>query len=159
MKLLPTALLLSSISSLAYASGTHTGGYDGALEIGEPGDKAKITQTITVTINETADGKMLFNPAQINVRKGQTVRLSIKNKGQMDHEFVMNTEPEIMEHKAAMAKFPDMEHDEPNNIKVLAGKSQDIVWKFSNDGAFTFACLIPGHFEAGMHGSLTVMPK
>lgn len=110
-------------------------------------------------MNETDDGKMLFTPASIKVRKGQTVRLSIRNIGKLDHEFVLNGEKEIMEHKAMMETFPEMEHDDPNAIRLAAGKSGEIIWRFTNGGAFKFACLVPGHYNAGMHGDVTVAKK
>ena len=64
-----------------------------------------------------------------------------------------------MEHKAVMEKFPEMEHDDPNSIRLAPGKSGEIVWKFTNDGTFKIACLIPGHYDAGMHGNVVVEKK
>jgi len=55
-----------------------------------------------------------------------------------------------------MKKFPDMEHDDPNAKSVDPGKTAEIVWRFTKAGTFEFACLIPGHREAGMHGTVTV---
>jgi uncharacterized cupredoxin-like copper-binding protein len=49
-----------------------------------------------------------------------------------------------------------MEHDDPNAIRLAPGKTGDIVWSFANTGTFQFACLIPGHMEAGMHGPIHV---
>jgi len=49
-----------------------------------------------------------------------------------------------------------MEHDDPNGKTLDAGKSTEILWRFSKPGTFEFACLIPGHYEAGMHGTVTV---
>jgi uncharacterized cupredoxin-like copper-binding protein len=72
---------------------------------------------------------------------------------------VLDQEDKVMEHKAMMAKFPEMEHDDPNAIRLEPGKTGEIVWKFTNDGAFKIACLIPGHFESGMHGNVIVAQK
>lgn len=110
-------------------------------------------------MQETDDGKMIFKPNAFKVRKGQTVIFKIKNAGEMDHEFVLDQEDKIMEHKALMEKFPEMEHDDPNAVRLQAGKSGEVVWKFTNGGTFKFACLVPGHFEAGMHGDITVAQK
>lgn len=159
MKLAFTALFFVGLAFPALASGSHAGGHGEAMEVGEPGKKAKATQTITVSMQETDDGKMIFKPNAFKVRKGQTVIFKIKNAGEMDHEFVLDQEDKIMEHKALMEKFPEMEHDDPNAIRLQAGKSGEVVWKFTNGGTFKFACLVPGHFEAGMHGDITVAQK
>lgn len=126
------------------------------MAVGEPGEKAKATQTIRVTMSETTDGKMIYTPNTFKVRQGQTVVFSIRNSGGVDHEFVLDEQKANAEHKAVMAKFPEMEHDNPNAISLAPGKSGEIVWKFTNGGTFEFACLKPGHYEAGMHGELTV---
>jgi uncharacterized cupredoxin-like copper-binding protein len=159
MKTYAFALVLAAFAGPALASGTHSGGHAEKMAIGEPGDKARVTQTIRVMMKETDDGKMLFTPDVIKVRRDQTVKISIKNVGTVDHEFVLNQEDKIMEHKAVMEENPEMEHADPNSIRLAPGESGDIVWKFTTDGEFKFACLVPGHFEAGMHGDVTVAGK
>jgi uncharacterized cupredoxin-like copper-binding protein len=159
MKMYVLALCAFASAAPAFASGSHAGGHGDAMAIGEPGDKTKATQTIRITMKETDDGKMIFTPASFNVRKGQTVKLSIKNAGQLDHEFVLDQEDKIMEHKAVMEKFPEMEHDDANAIRLPSGQNGEIVWKFTTDGTFKFACLVPGHYDAGMHGDVTVAAK
>lgn len=158
MKAAMFGLLLAAVSTQAFASGSHAGGH-GEMAVGEPGDKAKATQTIRVTMKETEDGKMIFTPSTFQVRKGQTIRFAIKNAGELDHEFVLDEEDKIMEHKAVMEKFPEMEHDDPNAIRLAAGASGEIIWKFTNDGTFKIACLVPGHYDAGMHGDVNVAKK
>ncbi|QRM45116.1 plastocyanin/azurin family copper-binding protein [Rhizobium sp. BG4] len=159
MKHYVIALALAALASPTLASGNHAGGHGEKLAVGEPGDKTKATQTIRVTMKETDDGKMIFQPAIIKVRKGQTIKIALKNAGGTDHEFVLDQEDKIMEHKAVMEKFPEMEHADPNSIRLAAGATGEIVWKFTNDGEFKFACLIPGHYEAGMHGDVSVAAK
>ena len=152
-------LLLAALATPALASGNHAGGHGEAMAVGEPGKKANATQTIRITMSETDDGKMIFTPSTFKVRKGQTIRFAIKNAGELDHEFVLDQEDKIMEHKVAMEKFPEMEHDDPNAIRLEPGKSGEIIWKFTNDGTFKIACLVPGHYDAGMHGDVTVAKK
>jgi uncharacterized cupredoxin-like copper-binding protein len=159
MKAVIFGMLIAALGSPALASGSHAGGHGEAMAVGEPGDKAKATQTIRVTMKETDDGKMIFTPSTFKVRKGQTVRFAIQNAGELDHEFVLDQEDKIMEHKAVMEKFPDMEHDDPNAIRLSPGKSGEIIWKFTNDGTFKIACLVPGHYDAGMHGDVSVATK
>ncbi len=153
------AFTCAMLTTSAFAAGTHDGGHAAAMKVGEAGDKAKVTQTIQVTMKETDDGKMVFSPANLQVRKGQTVKLRIKNIGELDHEFVLDEHDKIIEHKALMEKFPEMEHDDPNAIRLAPGEAGEIVWKFSNDGGFQFACLVPGHYDAGMHGEVKVSAK
>ncbi len=159
MKAAIFGLLVAALATPALASGNHAGGHGEAMAVGEPGKKANATQTIRVTMKETEDGKMIFTPSTFKVRKGQTVVFAIKNAGELDHEFVLDQEDKIIEHKAAMEKFPEMEHDDPNAIRLAAGESGEIIWKFTNDGTFKIACLVPGHYDAGMHGDVTVAGK
>lgn len=119
---------------------------------GREGDPAKARRTIRV---EMADS-MRFTPAAITVRRGETVRLIATNKGQVLHELVLGTPDELRQHAEMMKKHPGMEHDAPHMAHVKPGASGEIVWQFTKPGEFQFACLIPGHFEAGMVGKVTV---
>jgi uncharacterized cupredoxin-like copper-binding protein len=127
-----------------------------AKAFGEPGDSKKPSRTVEVVMKETDDGKMLFEPISISARKGEQVRFVLRNEGQIDHEFMLATRVENDRHAVAMRKNPDMEHDEPNGRRVAPGKSDEITWMFSKSGEFNFACLIPGHREAGMDGTVAV---
>lgn len=111
----------------------------------------------TVEIRMTDD--MRFSPAHITVREGETLRLRAVNRGQVMHEIVIGTREELQTHAELMQKHPDMEHDEPYMAHVPPGQRGDIVWTFNRPGDFEFACLIPGHFEAGMRGTIRVTPK
>jgi uncharacterized cupredoxin-like copper-binding protein len=119
---------------------------------GREGDPAKATRTIRVEMADT----MRFTPADITVKLGETVKLVATNKGKVLHELVLGTSDELKKHAEMMKQFPGMEHDEPHMAHVKAGKSGQIVWQFTQAGEFQFACLIPGHFEAGMVGKVTV---
>lgn len=121
---------------------------------GRTGDPKKVTRTMTVTMRDT----MRFEPAHLTVREGDTVRLVVRNSGKVLHELVLGTEKELAEHAELMKKFPGMEHDEPYMAHVSSGKRGEIVWQFTEAGTFKFACLIPGHFEAGMVGTIRVEP-
>ena len=104
------------------------------------------------------DDNMRFTPSTIEVREGETVRLRAVNQGQVLHEIVLGTQDTLQEHAAMMLKFPGMEHDEPYMAHVRAGEQGDIVWQFNRPGNFDFACLIAGHYQAGMAGTVTVLP-
>ena len=111
----------------------------------------------TVEVRMTDD--MRFAPSRIEVRQGETVRFVIQNDGKLLHELVIGTKQELDEHAALMVKFPGMEHDEPYMAHVAAGKRGEIVWHFNRAGEFDFACLIAGHYQAGMVGKVQVAPQ
>ena len=117
--------------------------------------RADARRTITVDMTDA----MRFSPAAITVQEGETVRFVVRNQGRMLHEMVIGTPDELAKHAAMMARFPSMEHDEPYMVHVDPGKRGEIVWTFNRAGQFEFACLIAGHYEAGMRGTLTVTPK
>lgn len=150
--LLAAALL--AVSSAASAAGAHAGDH-GDSPIGKPGVAAKVNRTIHV---EMANG-MRFKPSEIQVKKGETIRFVLKNTDGVKHEFSLGTEKELLEHYEVMKRFPDMEHDEPNKISLAPGKRGEVIWQFTKAEAVDFACLRPGHFDAGMKGQVTVAAK
>lgn len=115
-------------------------------------DPRKAKRTIRVGM----DDKMRFVPSKIEVRLGEVVRFVAANEGQMLHEMVLGTMEDLKAHAELMKKFPDMEHDEPHMAHVAPGKTGEIGWRFTRPGTFHFGCLVPGHFEAGMVGTVTV---
>ncbi len=119
---------------------------------GIAGDPKRVSRTVTMDMSD----EMRFMPATLEVKRGDTVRFVLKNKGKVMHEMVIGTMDELKEHAALMKKFPNMEHDEPYMAHVKPGATQEIVWQFNRPGDFNFACLIAGHFEAGMVGKVAV---
>ena len=95
-------------------------------------------------------------PGDIEVKRGETVRFTVRNDGKVMHEMVIGRMQELKEHAELMRKFPGMEHDEPYMAHVAPGKEGEIVWQFTRAGVFHYACLIPGHMEAGMIAKITV---
>jgi uncharacterized cupredoxin-like copper-binding protein len=110
------------------------------------------------TIEIRMTDAMRFNPDRVEVREGETVRLVVRNAGKTLYELVIGTPQELKAHAALMKKHPGMEHDEPYMTHVRPGKRGEIVWNFNRPGTFQFACLVGGHFEAGMVGTLVVVP-
>ena len=102
---------------------------------------------------------MRYTPSDIRVKKGETIRFAVKNSGQLAHEMSLGTEKELLEHLEVMKRFPSMEHDEPNKLTLAPGKQGEIIWQFTKTGVVNFACLMPGHFEAGMKGQVNVRSK
>lgn len=150
---LAAMLSLGAASNSALASGTHAGGHgDSEDAIGVPGNAAKVTRTIAVDMTDN----MRFTPERISVRRGETIRFKVTNSGKLKHELVLGTKKALEEHYEAMKKFPEMEHDDENMITLAPAKTGEIVWRFSKSGKVDFACLQPGHYDAGMIGQVTV---
>jgi uncharacterized cupredoxin-like copper-binding protein len=121
-------------------------------EFGRTGDPQKATRTVSVDMSDA----MRFSPAEVSVKRGDTVRFVVANSGKQMHEMVLGTMKELKEHSELMKKHPGMEHDEPYMAHVQPGKKAEIVWQFTKPGEFHYGCLIPGHFEAGMVGRVIV---
>lgn len=159
MKLSRAFLTAASILLLAGAAFAGPGekghGHDAGYAFGEPGDAKKPAREVLVTMTEQ-DSKMLFVPNKIMVNKGEQVRFKLSNKGLLDHEIVLATLEENLKHAKEMEKNPEMEHDDPNAKRLVPSAAGEIVWKFTKVGTFDFSCLIPGHREAGMFGTVIV---
>lgn len=166
-------LVLAALPVFAMASGDHAGGHKkeaahdmsnmshdmkdmshGEHEnaLGKPGDPSKVSRVLEITM----DDSMRFTPNAISVKAGETIRFFIKNGGQLTHEMVIGSMDELKEHAAMMRTMPGMKHAEPNMITLAAGQRGGIVWQFDKAGTVDFACLVPGHMEAGMTGKVLV---
>ena len=119
---------------------------------GIAGDAKAVKQTITLSMSDT----MRFTPDKIEVKQGDTIKIMLKNTGTQMHELVIGTKKDLDEHAALMVKFPKMEHEEPYMAHVAPGKTGEIIWTFNKPGDFDFACLIAGHYQAGMVGKIKV---
>ena len=153
------AAALVSVAGIAFAHGDEDHSKKAAAPVkkeqkewGIAGDAKAAKRTIEVSMTDN----MRFSPERIEVKQGETVRFVVKNSGKVMHEMVLGTKKELDEHAAMMAKFPGMEHDEPYMTHVGPGKTGEIVWTFNRPGDFDFACLIAGHYQAGMVGKIKV---
>jgi len=158
--ILPAMVAVAMASAAIAAPGHKPGEGHGHSEsddtaYGMPGDPKKPARIVQVTMTE-ADGKMLFIPDKIEVRRGEQIRFMLRNNAGQDHEFVLGTLEENLKHGEEMKKNPDMEHDDPNARRLAAKKTGEILWKFTKTGTFDFSCLLPGHRESGMFGTVIV---
>jgi uncharacterized cupredoxin-like copper-binding protein len=144
-------LLAITLAHFAIGASAHGEEHPDAA-YGRPGDPAKASRTVAIDMSDA----MRFRPALIRARKGETIRFALSNSGKVRHEMVLGSSRELKEHAALMRKFPEMEHTDPNRLSVDPGKTGTLVWQFTRAGTFGFACLQPGHFEAGMRGKITV---
>lgn len=120
---------------------------------GIAGDAKAVKRTISIKMTDN----MRFSPDKIEVKLGETVRFVVSNDGKMMHEFVIGTKKELDAHAVQMMKFPNMEHDEPYMAHVKPQSKGEIIWTFNKAGDFDFACLIAGHYQAGMVGKIKVV--
>ena len=152
-----TGKLLIAIPGLllalsAMATGNHAGGHGGVDAVGKPGLAAQVTRTVNVDMTDD----MRFHSSKIAVKQGETIRFVVRNSGQLKHEMVLGTIKDLKDHYEVMEKNPEMEHADVNMVTVAPGKRGEIIWQFTKAGKVDFACLQPGHYEAGMKGSVDV---
>jgi uncharacterized cupredoxin-like copper-binding protein len=122
---------------------------------GIAGEAKSVRRTIAITMSDD----MRFTPDRIELRQGETVKFVVRNAGKVMHEIVIGTKAELDEHAALMVKFPGMEHDEPYMAHVAPARKGELVWNFNRPGTFDYACLIAGHYQAGMVGKIIVTPR
>lgn len=152
------AALAMVVPAFAHGPEHGAGGHAGhkAFAAGEPGDPRKPSRIVQISMRETEEGKMLFAPDNLSVRPGEQVKFVLRNLGKVEHEFLLDTVEANAAHMAAMAANPNMAHEEKNGLELESGKVGELIWRFTKPGSFEFACLIPGHYEAGMKGQVTV---
>ena len=142
-----------TIAGAAHADAGHHHADSGAA-IGQPGLMVDVTRTVKIEMGDN----MRFTPANIQVKQGETVRFLVRNSGQLKHEMVIGSAAQLAKHAALMRKMPEMEHEDPNQVTVAPGQSDELVWQFDHAGTLDFACLEPGHYEAGMVGKIVAAP-
>lgn len=151
-------LLCSAATSLTWAQDHDAHkhmGMDPMASIGKAGDASKVSRTISVEMRDN----MRFTPEAITVRRGETVRFLVKNAGQIPHEFNLGTAADFKAHAVQMQKAPQMAHGGANVADVAPGKTAELVWQFAEAGSVDIACLYPGHYAAGMKGTIQVVSK
>jgi uncharacterized cupredoxin-like copper-binding protein len=156
-RLAALAIALSTVTALAHEEkGGDKPRYNYAkapeTAFGKAYDPRKAKREVRIDMADT----MRYSPAQIVVKRGETVRFLVRNRGAQMHEMVLGTRKELEEHAELMRKHPGMEHDEPHMAHVPPGKIGQMGWQFNKAGEFYYGCLIPGHFEAGMVGKIIV---
>ncbi len=131
----------------------HSHDDQGQTDYGIAGDPSKVTRTIKLSMGDN----FRFTPDNISIKQGETIKFVVANVGKIQHEMVIGTLKGIQEHAEMMKQMPGMQHIDPNMISVKPSNKGEIVWTFNKSGQFDFACLQPGHYEAGMKGKLMVI--
>jgi uncharacterized cupredoxin-like copper-binding protein len=150
-KMSTICVALIALSAAAAPAASHERHDQESYSAGEPGDPKKPSRTVEVDLSE-----MAFTPSRIEVKRGEQIRFVVRNVGTEDHEFLLATSEENLKHGELMKKYPHMEHDDPNGVRLAPKKSAEILWKFTKAGSFEYSCLIPDHRDYGMIGHVTV---
>lgn len=148
--------LLAVVGCAVSAAGAHEMHGHHKFSAGEPGDPKQPSRTIEVVMSRQIP-KMYYRPGRIEVRRGEQIRFVLKNADHAkDHEFVLATAKENLEHAEEMKSHPSMEHNEPNARRLQSKETKELLWRFTKSGEFEFSCNLPGHREAGMVGKIVV---
>lgn len=132
----------------------HGAHHDHGKAFGRAADPKKAKRTVRVEMTDN----MRFTPAEIRVKRGEIVRFVATNKGKVVHEMMFGSMAELKKHAEEMRQHPHKAHEEADDDHVAPGKSGEQAWQFIRPGEVYYACLIPGHFEAGMVGKVIVEP-
>jgi uncharacterized cupredoxin-like copper-binding protein len=155
---LPAALLAASLSTQAHGPEGHEHGKSKAAarvaqkEHGLPGDASKVSKTVTLEMFE----QPRFSPDTISARKGETLRIVVKNSGSRPQAFAIGTRKTLDEQVALMKKYPGMQPDRESSVRVEPGAHGEIIWQFTHEGEYAFALLDAGRYEAGARGRIEV---
>jgi uncharacterized cupredoxin-like copper-binding protein len=183
-----SSFLSLSITNIAFAGaghGTNKNSSDGhgaahgaaghhSAAVGSVGKASDVSRTIDVVMMDN-----YYEPENINIKAGETVRFKVANKGSHVHEFNIGTadmhkghQKEMMmmvQHgviqggklnhemmKMDMGNGKTMEHNDPNSVLLAAGETAEIIWTFPSDAEIEFACNVPGHYQSGMVGDIMI---
>lgn len=127
---------------------------------GHPGKAGAVDRTIRIK----AEDSMRFVPAKLTIKAGQTVKFVITNVGKLKHGLVLGPKSEQKEHEKEMEAMmhsgkTHMGHSDPNEVTLPPGTTKTLIWTFTKPGTYQYACHEPGHYAAGMFGTLTVTGK
>lgn len=143
------AMMSGAWSSMAIASGSHSGGH---YDFGEPGTADQVTQTVSIKMVD-ANGELAFVHEPLKIKRGDVVRFVLTNDGELPHEFSVGDAPSQRAHALMMQKMPEMKHEnDATVVTVEPNETKELIWNFNKPikGAIEFACHVPGHYEAGM---------
>ena len=165
------AVQASETTAHGASHGDSHGGHGGHVDpsIGQPGDASKVSRTIQISMTDNQ-----YSPASIEVEPGEVVRFVVRNDGQLVHEFNLANASMHKAHQGEMlammrsgaltptrvdhSKTHDggMMHDDPNSVLLEPGQAAELIWKFGTSKDIEFACNVPGHYQAGMKGSVHI---
>ena len=136
--------------------------------IGVKGKEADIDRVIKVSMYDN-----YYVPNKFKIKKDETIKFVVENKGQLVHEFNIATKEMHLKHQPEMMmlveneillmdkidkkkmkkmskKNPAMLHSHSNSVLLSPGEKSELIWKFSNSVKLEAACNVPGHYDVGM---------
>lgn len=127
--------------------------HEGAFAWGEPAEASSADRVVEVHMLDA----LAFDPTAIEVKVGETVTFKVINDGKIQHDFTLGDTEIQDEHDAEMASgMGGMGHDEPNVLTLDPGGQGELTWRFTAPASLLYGCHIPGHYAAGMVGTLTI---
>ncbi len=151
-RLLMAAVLILTLSVRAAVG--HSIGHGHRVEsFGEPGDPAKPTRIVEITMREDR-ANVLFTPEQVDVRRGEQIRFKIATESQI--QCALGTKSGIENHAEGIMRDSEMEHDYPHSKDLAKFASGELLWRFTQKGEFAFGCVFPGHLDREIKGSIVV---
>ena len=87
-----------------------------------------------------------FYPDSVTVQAGETVTFEVTTMGPTTHEFMVGPAADVAADKEGTPEVTD--------LSMMQTKT--LTYTFNGSGPFAFACHAPGHFEAGMKGTIVV---
>ena len=136
--------------------------------IGEKGKLSEVSRTIEIKMYDN-----YYEPKEIKIKKGETIKFIVHNYGELVHEFNIATKEMHIKHQPEMMKMVENEilladridkkkmkemakkdhsmgHSHSNSVLLEPNQSAELIWKFSTDKNLEAACNVPGHYESGM---------
>ncbi len=148
-----TSILAISLISVSIITQANQDNAEDSSAIGKRGDPEKVSRTVEISMIDNR-----FKPAEIRVEYGETVKFILRNIGEKKHEMMIGSLVQLDKHAKMMKQYPDMEHSDPNAIRVDPGKTGELVWEFTGSDIVNFACPLPGHYK-GMRGRVIIENK
>ena len=141
--------------------------------IGVKGNEENVDRVIKVLMYDN-----YYQPNNFKIKKNETIKFVVENKGELVHEFNIATKAMHLKHQPEMMmmveneillsdkvdeekmkqmakKNPAMGHSHSNSILLSPGEKGELVWKFNNKVKIEAACNVPGHYEVGMIAKIT----
>ena len=136
--------------------------------IGEKGKLSEVNRVIEVKMYDN-----FYEPNEIKIKKGETIKFKVYNLGEFVHEFNIATKEMHLKHQPEMMKLMENEilladkinkkkmkemakkdhsmgHSHSNSVLLEPNEEGEIIWKFNTEAKLEAACNIPGHYETGM---------
>ncbi|MHB8405447.1 MAG: cupredoxin domain-containing protein [Gammaproteobacteria bacterium] len=160
--------VIAMLSTFAVMPVLASGGHSAAFPFGHPGEAWSVNRVVDIKAED-----IFFDPKAVTVKAGETVKFVVTNTGKFPHEFVLGDKDEQAEHEKemqAMQNMPmqgmdmksmggmNMMDNDSNGIMFKPGETRTLIWTFTRPGTIEYACHEPGHYAAGMAGTITIEP-